>query len=277
MNKGKYLLFLLENGIILDYGNKESERKRMNAYTDFATVYDLFMDEVPYDQWLSFLEEIWRKEGLEPQVIADLGCGTGNLLVPLTKKGYRTMGVDLSFDMLCQAEKKLREAGRSSILLEQDLTEVSLPEAADCIISVCDSLNYLTEDGELSAAFACVKASLRQGGLFLFDMNTEYKFREVLAQNTYAVTEENAAYIWENDYDPEEKINAYAVNFFIEGNDGRYERTEEVHYERAYSVEEIKTALSENGFTLLGMYDDYTWESPKEDCQRIVFVAKGAE
>ena len=101
MNKGKYLLFLLENGIILDYGNKESERKRMNAYTDFATVYDLFMEEVPYDQWLSFLEEIWRKEGLEPQVIADLGCGTGNLLVPLTKKGYRTMGVDLSFDMLC--------------------------------------------------------------------------------------------------------------------------------------------------------------------------------
>lgn len=249
----------------------------MNAYTDFATVYDLFMEEVPYDQWLSFLEEIWQKEGLEPEVIADLGCGTGNLLVPLTKKGYRTMGVDLSFDMLSQAEKKLREAGLSSILLEQDLTEVSLPEAADCVISVCDSLNYLTEDGELSAAFACVKDSLRQGGLFLFDMNTEYKFREVLAQNTYAVTEENAAYIWENDYDPEEKINAYAVNFFIEGNDGRYERTEEVHYERAYSVEEIKNTLTENGFTLLGMYDDYTWESPKEECQRIVFVAKRAE
>lgn len=249
----------------------------MNAYTDFATVYDLFMEEVPYDQWLSFLEEIWRKEGLQPEVVADLGCGTGNLLVPLTEKGYRTMGVDLSFDMLCQAEKKLREAGLSSILLEQDLTEVSLPEEADCIISVCDSLNYLTEDGELSAAFACVKASLRQGGLFLFDMNTEYKFSEVLAQNTYAVTEEHAAYIWENDYDPEEKINAYAVNFFIEGNDGKYERTEEVHYERAYSVEEIKAALAENGFTLLGMYDDYTWESPKEDCQRIVFVAKGAE
>ena len=165
----------------------------MNAYTDFATVYDLFMEEVPYDQWLSFLEEIWRKEGLQPEVIADLGCGTGNLLVPLTEKGYRTMGVDLSFDMLCQAEKKLREAGLSSILLEQDLTEVSLPEEADCIISVCDSLNYLTEDGELSAAFACVKASLRQGGLFLFDMNTEYKFSEVLAQNTYAVTEEHAA------------------------------------------------------------------------------------
>lgn len=122
-----------------------------------------------------------------------------------------------------------------------------------------------------------MKASLRQGGLFLFDMNTEYKFSEVLAQNTYAVTEEHAAYIWENDYDPEEKINAYAVNFFIEGNDGKYERTEEVHYERAYSVEEIKTALAENGFTLVGMYDDYTWESPKEDCQRIVFVAKGAE
>ena len=73
----------------------------MNAYTDFATVYDLFMEEVPYDQWLSFLEEIWRKEGLQPEVIADLGCGTGNLLVPLTEKGYRTMGVDLSFDMLC--------------------------------------------------------------------------------------------------------------------------------------------------------------------------------
>lgn len=268
------MLFHSEKGIILDYGNKEREWKRMNAYTDFATVYDLFMEEVPYCQWLSFLEEIWRKEGLEPKVIADLGCGTGNLLVPLTEKGYRTIGVDLSFDMLCQAEKKLREKGLSSILLEQDLTEVSLPEQADCIISVCDSLNYLTEDGELSAAFAGVRESLQLGGLFLFDMNTEYKFSQVLAQNIYAVTEEKAAYIWENDYDPEEKINAYAVNFFIEGKDGKYERTEEVHYERAYSVDEIKAALTENGFTVLAMYDDYTWASPKEDCQRIVFAAK---
>ena len=170
----------------------------MDVYTDFASVYDIFMEEVPYEAWIAFLEEIWRRENLQPKTIADLGCGTGNVLLPLAQKGFDMIGVDASSDMLCQVEQKLRQAGYSAQLLEQDLSAFALPMPVDCMISLCDSLNYLIEDGALSAAFSCVREYLTPEGIFLFDLNTEYKFREVLAQNTYAVTEAHAAYIWEN-------------------------------------------------------------------------------
>lgn len=246
----------------------------MDVYTDFASVYDIFMEEVPYEAWIAFLEEIWRRENLQPKTIADLGCGTGNVLLPLAQKGFDMIGVDASSDMLCQAEQKLRQAGYSAQLLEQDLSAFALPMPVDCMISLCDSLNYLIEDGALSAAFSCVREYLTPEGIFLFDLNTEYKFREVLAQNTYAVTEAHAAYIWENYYDEVEKINEYAVNLFLEKTDGTYVRTEEFHYERAYSLEEVTAALAENGLRIVSLWEDYHWQTPKADSQRIVFVVK---
>lgn len=246
----------------------------MDVYTDFASVYDIFMEEVPYEAWIAFLEEIWRRENLQPKTIADLGCGTGNVLLPLAQKGFDMIGVDVSSDMLCQAEQKLRQAGYSAQLLEQDLSAFALPMPVDCMISLCDSLNYLIEDGALSAAFSCVREYLTPEGIFLFDLNTEYKFREVLAQNTYAVTEAHAAYIWENYYDEAEKINEYAVNLFLEKTDGTYVRTEEFHYERAYSLEEVTAALAENGLRIVSLWEDYHWQTPKADSQRIVFVVK---
>lgn len=246
----------------------------MRVYEDFASVYDIFMDEIPYGEWITFLKELWAKEGKIPQIVADLGCGTGNVLFPLAKDGYKIMGVDLSCEMLAQAEYKLRQEGLSAKLLTQDMTEFFLPEKADCIISLCDSLNYLTEDGELSAAFGCVAENMKEEGLFFFDMNTAYKFREVYGENTYACVEDDAAYIWENSYDEETSINEYAVNFFLRRPDGSYERTEEYHYERAYSMEEIEQALEENGLYAVEVYDDYRWQAPDDRCQRICVLAK---
>lgn len=246
----------------------------MEAYQEFASVYDIFMEEIPYDQWLAFIKQIWQLEKLEPKMIADLGCGTGNVLLPLAKEGYEMTGVDVSFDMLTQAEHKLREAGIRALLLEQDMTEFVLPQKADCILSLCDSLNYLTEDGELTNAFCQVKENLAEEGIFIFDLNTEYKFCHVYGQNTYAAVEDDAAYIWENFYDEGEKINEYAVNFFLRRDDGSYERTEEVHYERAYALEEIKQALLESGLEMTAVYDDYSFSPICEESQRICVVAK---
>ncbi len=246
----------------------------MDAYSDFAAVYDRFMEEVPYGKWLDFLEQLWQKEEKNIQTIADLGCGTGNMLLPLAKKGYTMIGVDLSLDMLSQAEQKLRSENLSAMLLQQDLAEFVLPMQVDCILSVCDSFNYLTEDGALSDAFACVAQNLKSDGLFCFDMNTEYHFRELLGENTFAATDETAAYIWENYYDTEEKINEYAVTFFCEGADGRYTRSEEVHYERAYALEEIENALQAHGLCIQAMYADYTEEQPQQDTTRILFVVR---
>lgn len=246
----------------------------MGAYQAFASVYDIFMEETEYEAWLAHIAALWDSCGAKPRKILDLGCGTGSILLPLAKQGLDCMGVDLSAEMLAEAEHKARKEGLSVRLACQDMTELELGEEFDCILSLCDSLNYLTEDGQLAAAFARIAQHLKKDGIFLFDMNTEYKFREILGQNIFASAEEDAAYIWENDYDAEEKINEYYVSFFIEQENGLYARIEEFHYERAYSIEEVRAALEASGLGLLSVSDGYRFAPPQEESERLLFAAK---
>lgn len=246
----------------------------MSAYEAFAAVYDIFMEQVDYAGWLHHIFAVWDKFGVKPKTVVDLGCGTGSILLPLAKAGFDVIGVDLSPEMLAEADHKAREEGLSVRLACQDMTELELGEKADCVLSLCDCMNYLTEDGQLADAFQSIARHMKKESLFLFDMNTEYKFREVLGQNIFASAEESAAYIWENDYDEEEKINEYYVSFFIENEDGLYERMEEYHYERAYSMEEIENGLQEAGLELLGVYDGYSFDVPHEKSERLLFAAR---
>ena len=246
----------------------------MSAYETFASVYDLFMEQVEYDEWLDHIHAVWKKYGITPKTILDLGCGTGSILLPLAQEGFDVIGVDLSPEMLTEADHKAMEAGVSVRLAGQDMTELDLGEQADCILSLCDCMNYLIEDGQLESAFQSIAAHMKKESLFLFDMNTEYKFREVLGQKVFGAAEEAAAYIWENDYDEEEKINEYYVSFFIEQENGLYERVEEYHYERAYSIEEIEQALQAAGLALLEVTDGYCFAPPQERSERLLFTAK---
>lgn len=246
----------------------------MAAYEEFAFVYDMFMDNVDYDMWVKYIHRIWKKEGIAPKVIAELGCGTGNITERLAKEGYDMIGIDISEDMLSVARAKADDDGITNILYSlQDMTEFELYGTVDVILSLCDSINYITEYEDLVNVFKQVNKYLEPDGLFIFDINTEYKFKHILGDNTFADTEENAAYIWQNFYDEDEKINEYYVNFFIKNNDNTYERTEECHYERAYSVEEIKNALSESGLIFEHSYDAFSFDAPKEDSERIYIVA----
>ncbi|MDO4531347.1 MAG: class I SAM-dependent methyltransferase [Bacillota bacterium] len=246
----------------------------MSSYEAFASVYDIFMEQVAYDQWLSHIHALWKKYGLEPKTVFDLGCGTGSIALPLAKAGYDVVGVDLSPEMLTEADHKAMEEGLSLRFACQDMTELSLGETADCILSLCDSMNYLTEEGQLAEAFQSIAAHMTAESLFVFDLNTEYKFKEVLGQNVFGSAEEHAAYIWENDYDEEEKINEYYVSFFLENEDGLYERVEEFHYERAYSMEEVAEALEAAGMTLLEVTDGYSFDKPHEKSERLLFTAR---
>lgn len=246
----------------------------MSTYEAFASVYDLFMEQVAYDQWLAHIAAVWEKFGIAPRSVIDLGCGTGNLLLPLAARGLDAIGVDLSAEMLAEAEHKARQQGLSPRLVCQDMTELELGERADCILSLCDSMNYLTEDGDLEQAFCRIAQHLTQEGLFLFDLNTEYKFHEILGQNIFAASEDGAAYIWENDYDAESNINEYHVSFFIEQENGLYERTDEFHYERAYALEEIKAALDAAGLKLLAVYDGYSFDAPRDESERLLLAAR---
>lgn len=246
----------------------------MEAYECFASVYDLFMEQVEYDQWLAHIFALWDKLGVKPQTIIDLGCGTGAVLLPLAKLGLDVIGVDLSPEMLTETEHKARMEGLSVRLACQDMAELELGEQADVILSLCDSMNYLTEEGQLAEAFSHIAQHMNQNSLFLFDLNTEYKFREVLGQNVFGSAEEHAAYIWENDYDADEKINEYYVSFFLEQENGLYERVEEYHYERAYTLEEVLAALEQAGLELVTVSDGYSFEPPKEESERLLFTVR---
>ena len=247
----------------------------MKAYENFAMVYDLFMKDVEYDEWVKYIEKIWQKNGLNPKIVADLGCGTGNVTLRLAKKDIEMIGVDLSYDMLSIAKNKAYEQGKDILFLCQDMREFELFGTVDCVLSLFDSLNYITEKEDLLKVFKLVNNYLNPGGLFIFDLNTEYKFENILGENVFAQTEENAAYVWENYYDEEEEINEFYMNFFIKDEEeDLYKRFEECHYEKSYSIETIKTLLKKSNLELLNVYDAYTFESPKADSERIFFVAK---
>ena len=246
----------------------------MEAYEGFASVYDTFMEETDYAMWVNYLHQIWEKQKFHPNMISDLGCGTGNVIQILAKQGYDVIGIDMSEDMLAEAKKKAQSENLDILYLLQDMREFELYGTVNCIISLYDSLNYILEEQELLQVFRLVNNYLHPKGLFIFDMNTEYKFKEILAQNSFGETKQNSAYIWENYYDEEQKINEFYMNFFIKQKDGSYERKEEYHYERAYDIVTVKKLLEQSGLELCGVYDAYTFQPPKSDSQRVYFVAK---
>ncbi len=247
----------------------------MEVYNDFAEVYDLFMEDIEYDTWVNYLENIWDKFNIKPNLIAELGCGTGNITQRLAQKGYDMIGIDISDTMLLKAKEKAMEDNLEILYLMQDMREFELYGTVDCIISLCDSLNYITEEEDLLEVFKLVNNYLEPKGLFIFDMNTEYKFKNILGDNVFAETEESAAYIWENFYDEEEKMNEYYVNFFVKEEKSQlYRRFEEEHYEKAYDIETVKRLIEKAGLKILAVYDAFTFEAPKSDSERIYFVVQ---
>ena len=237
-------------------------------YNGFAQIYDEFMD-MPYEDWADYIRDIWRHFGLLPNLVLDLACGTGSLTAILSKQGYDMIGVDMSEEMLAIARQK----DPGTLFLQQDMREFELYGTVDAIICACDAINYLTEEGDLERVFKLVANYLNPGGIFVFDINTEYKFKEILADNTFAAVSDDAAYIWENFYDASGKINEYAITCFA--NDGEtYRRFEELHIQRAYSADEIQAALAAANLELLAHYHEMTHDEPKADTERIFFVAK---
>lgn len=247
----------------------------MSAYENFSEVYDKFMSDTPYDKWIEYIKSIWDKFSLKPKLIAELGCGTGNITQRLADKGYDMIGIDYSESMLSKAIEKSAKSKKEILYLNQDMREFELYGTVDCIISLCDSINYITEEEDLLAVFKLVNNYLDPKGLFIFDLNTIYKFKEILGQNSFSQTDENSAYTWENYYDEEEKINEYYTNFFIKDDKtGLYSRFEEEHYEKGYEIETIKKIINDSGLEFVAVYDELTFNEPTDKSQRIFFVAR---
>lgn len=245
----------------------------MNTYTGFAMFYDLFMDNIDYNSWGTYLHALLKEYNIEDGILLDLGCGTGTITEFLSDKGYDMIGVDNSYEMLEMAMSKKIASGHDILYLNQDMREFELYGTVAAVVSICDSLNYITEYAELIDVFKLVNNYLDPGGLFIFDMITEAKFKNI-EQATIAENREEGSFIWENTYFDEEHINEYALTIFSPCTDGRYEKMEELHYERIYSINEIRSALDVAGMEFVTVYDAFTHNSPTEQSERIYVIAK---
>ena len=246
----------------------------MSAYEKFAQVYDLFMDNIDYPAWCTYLTGILKEYGIEDGLIAELGCGTGSMTELLAAEGYDMIGVDNSEEMLAEGMEKRVESGQDILYLLQDMQEFELYGTVRAVVSVCDSLNYITDRDELRHVFELVNNYLDPEGIFLFDMNTVHKYRDLLGDTTIAENRDEGSFIWDNSYDEEEGLNYYELAVFLPREDGLYEKSEEVHCQKAYPQEEIETLIKEAGMELLAVYDAYTLNPATEDSERLFFVVR---
>lgn len=257
------------------------------GYDAIAKVYDKLNADIDYSAWADFVEKCFQKFLPEkPELVLDLACGTGSMTIPLADRGYDMIGVDGSENML--AEAFMRGNGRSDILwLLQDMRAFELYGTVGAVTCCLDSLNYLLEDGDLQKCFATVHNYLDPDGLFLFDMNTPYKFRHTYGDNAYILedelvwderldTEERAAVFcgWQNHFDPDTRICDFYLSLFEELENGSYRRADEHQRERCYEMEEILSALKAANLELLGVWSDFAFTAPDEKTERWYFCAR---
>ena len=246
----------------------------MEAYTDFASVYDTFMDETPYEEWCEFLITILEKYQIPKELVLDLGCGTGTLTRLLSKAGYDMIGVDNSAQMLSIAMSKKEEHKEDILYLLQDMREFELYGTVGAVISVCDSLNYLLEEEDLVQTFRLVNNYLDPKGIFIFDFNTVYKYKDIIGDAVIAENREECSFIWENYYHQEEEINEYDLTVFVREEENMFRRFQENHYQRGYRLEQIKGCLEKAGMEFVEALDADTHEEVTEESQRIYCIAR---
>ena len=246
----------------------------MEAYTSFAEVYDTFMDNVPYEEWADYLEERLKEYGVKDGLVLELGCGTGSMTELLAEKGYDMLGVDNSEDMLEIAMEKRIESGHDILYLLQNMQEFELYGTVKAVVSVCDSVNYITEKAELEEVFRLVNNYLDPQGIFIFDFNTEYKYREILGNQVIAEDREECSFIWENYYDHTSMINEYELTLFVQEEDDLYRKYQESHFQKAYTLRDIRSMIEASGLKFVTAYDAYTQKAPMHNSERITVIAR---
>ena len=247
----------------------------MEAYTSFAAVYDTFMDNIPYEKWAKYLKNLLYEYGVREGLVLELGCGTGNMTEILAQSGYDMIGVDNAEEMLEIAIEKRMKSGLDILYLQQDMREFELYGTVKAIVSVCDSVNYILEEEELEEVFRLVNHYLDPGGVFIFDFNTVYKYREILGDQTIAENREECSFIWDNYYYEEERINEYELSLFIREEDSElYRKYQETHFQKAYDLETMKRLITQSGLEYITAYDAFTKEAPTKASERIYVIAR---
>lgn len=245
----------------------------MEAYTGFAQVYDMFMDNVPYESWRDYIVHTLKENEIDDGIILELGCGTGRMTRLLSEEGYDMIGIDISEEMLMIARDASAESDDNILYLLQDMCEFELYGTVRAVISICDSMNYIMEEEALSHVFSLVNNYLDPKGIFIFDLNTLYKYNTLLADHTICENREEGSFIWDNYYDKEEQVNEYDLTLFVREED-LYRKYEETHYQRAYTIETVKHLLEEAGMEFVGVFDVENGQKPREKSEKVYIVAR---
>lgn len=244
-------------------------------YLQFAAVYDHLMEDIPYQCWLDFATGTWQKRwdnvADRPKTVVDLACGTGTLTAMLASQGYHTIGIDLSENMLAVAEEKTR--GLSVQLSHQDMREFSLPYPVDTVLCFVDSLNYLVNEEDVQQTFQRVYQQLNDEGIFLFDVHTPYKIREIFADHTFYLVDDEVSYIWQCSTDAEKLIVEHDLTFFVREPGGLYQKFDECHKQRAYAVDTLKQWLQQAGFREIEVSAEFGNEVLQPEHERAFFAA----
>lgn len=243
------------------------------SYSSFARYYDCLTQNVEYEKRADYFCRILAFLHHSPGITLDLACGTGSLTVALAKRGLDVYGIDGSPAMLSVAQQKAAENDLNLLFLCQQMQSIDLYGTVDTVICTLDSINHLTGEADVLKTFRRVSLFLDPEGVFIFDVNTVYKHRNVLANQVFVYDTDEVYCVWQNRL--EEKTNRVGITLDFFGRDGNtYTRSSEHFYERAYPMERIALLLSRAGLEAVHVFDDLSLEPPREDSQRIVIVAK---
>lgn len=246
----------------------------MKSYIGLAQVYDQLMDHIDYQSVTDFYLKAARKFGWQGKNILDLACGTGNITLQLLQQGFEVLGLDFSEQMLAIADAKIYQAGFIPHLICQNMKNIKIPSQVDLVLCSFDSINYLVKKEEVQQVFNQVFKQLTKEGFFLFDVNSEYKFKEVLGRETFTLVEDNICYIWQNSFSEKSNLCQILLDIFILKPGGLYERIQEEHQQRYYSPEQLTNMLEIAGFQVLAIYGDQTFRKPDETTKRLFFIAR---
>lgn len=244
-----------------------------DIYNNFAYVYDKLTLDIDYPKWADYIESIIDKYKVEGSMILELGCGTGSFGIEMAKRGHEMICLDLSTEMLDCAAEKAESEGLNILFLNQDMCNFELYGTVDVIVCLLDSFNYLTKTTQIQKLFRLVNNYLNPGGLFIFDINTQYKFEKILADNIFHEIGEDVTYIWENDFNPKTKRARFDLTFFVK-QDELYERFDETHFERAYSNDEVMNFIGDSNLEFVAIYDELKLKKPSPKSPRNFYICK---
>lgn len=238
-------------------------------YGGFAEVYDrLMVPDFDYEAWANYIHRLLHKHSEPVKNVLDCACGTGLITARLAKLGYNMTGVDMSEEMLARASENARSAGVKIPFVKMDMCALHLHRPQDAIISTCDGVNYLQSLGELRGFLSSAHSSLKPGGLLLFDVSTRYKLEHVLGNNTFTEDTRDLAYIWRNTFERKTGLCEMELTLFIREGE-TYRRVQERHLQRGHTLDEIRAALEDAGFSSISFYDAFTEEPPHQKSERV--------